>query len=224
MIYYDLDNADLPTDPDEVHCTRPMWRKFVRSAPSSYANSLAVMEWKGEEGPTVDEVAGWLWGYEESLFSPLVSAVEKLSRKVQQLEENMSYSPPVRASISAIRSRHFPTQEREYRAYTPRGTLWFYLRDHGEDMRKWDGQPTSILRTRVQELQGRTTTKGDPSRKSAAPVSSEQLPRQSRRPDLASDPLEGASKSFPQELIHQLEVQGVISKTRSPFNSPIWPV
>ncbi|KAM6366561.1 uncharacterized protein FN964_002630 [Alca torda] len=169
MIYYDLDNADLPTDPDEVHCTRPMWRKFVRSAPSSYANSLAVMEWKGEEGPTVDEVAGRLRRYEESLSSPLVSAVEKLSRKVQQLEENMSYSPPVRASISAIRSRHFPTQEREYRAYTPRGTLWFYLCDHGEDMRKWDGQPTSILRTRVQELQGRTTTKGDPSRKSAAP-------------------------------------------------------
>ncbi|PKU38003.1 hypothetical protein llap_11690 [Limosa lapponica baueri] len=25
-------------------------------------------------------------------------------------------------------------------------------------------------------------------------------------------------------LIHQLETQGVISKTRSPFNSPIWPV
>ncbi|KAM6376437.1 uncharacterized protein FN964_002095 [Alca torda] len=118
MIYYDLDNADLPTDPDEVHCTRPMWRKFVRSAPSSYANSLAVMEWKGEEGPTVDEVAGQLRQYEESLSSPLVSAVEKLSHKVQQLEENMSYSPPVRASISAIRSRHFPTQERVQRVHT----------------------------------------------------------------------------------------------------------
>ncbi|PKU29468.1 hypothetical protein llap_20228 [Limosa lapponica baueri] len=26
------------------------------------------------------------------------------------------------------------------------------------------------------------------------------------------------------QLIHQLEIQGVISKTRSPFNSPIWPV
>ncbi|GAB0192593.1 hypothetical protein GRJ2_001724600 [Grus japonensis] len=26
------------------------------------------------------------------------------------------------------------------------------------------------------------------------------------------------------ELIHQLESQGVISRTRSPFNSPIWPV
>jgi len=57
----------------------------------------------------------------------------------------MSYSPPVRASVSAIRRKHFSAQEREYRGYTPRGTLWFYLRDHGEDMRKWDGKPTSSL-------------------------------------------------------------------------------
>ncbi|PKU32055.1 ubiquitin carboxyl-terminal hydrolase 4 [Limosa lapponica baueri] len=44
MIYYDLDSAQLPRDPDEVQCTRPMWQKFVRSALSLYANSLAVME------------------------------------------------------------------------------------------------------------------------------------------------------------------------------------
>ncbi|GAB0206477.1 ubiquitin carboxyl-terminal hydrolase 4 [Grus japonensis] len=63
MVYYDPDNA--PTDPDEVQCTQPMWRKFVRSAPSSYANSLAVIDWKSEEAPTVDEVAGRLQQYEE---------------------------------------------------------------------------------------------------------------------------------------------------------------
>ncbi|GAB0180366.1 hypothetical protein GRJ2_000501900 [Grus japonensis] len=80
-----------------------MWQKFVWSAPSSYANSLAVMDWKSEEVPTVDEVAGRLQQYEESLSSSLVLAVEKLSRKVQQLEENLSYSPPVQTSISAIR-------------------------------------------------------------------------------------------------------------------------
>ncbi|PKU31322.1 ubiquitin carboxyl-terminal hydrolase 4 [Limosa lapponica baueri] len=95
MIYYDLDNVQLPTDPNEVQCTRSMWQKFVRSAPSIYANLLAVMEWKGEEGPTVDEVAAQLQQYEENLSSPLDSAVEKLSRKVQQLEENMSYSPHI---------------------------------------------------------------------------------------------------------------------------------
>jgi len=90
----------------------------------------------------VDEVAVRLRQYRESLSSSLVSAVEKL---VKRLEENMSYSPPVWASVSAIRGKRFCAQEREYRGYTPRGTLWFYLRDHGEDMRKWDGKPTSSL-------------------------------------------------------------------------------
>jgi len=55
LVYYDPDNAQLPADPDEVQCTRPMWRKFVWRAQSSYANSLAVIDWKGEEAPTVDE-------------------------------------------------------------------------------------------------------------------------------------------------------------------------
>ncbi|GAB0206206.1 hypothetical protein GRJ2_003086200 [Grus japonensis] len=83
-----------------------MWRNFVRSAPSSYANSLAVIDWKSEEAPTVDEVAGQLRPYEESLSPSIVSAVEKLSQEVQQLKENMSYSPPVQTSIiSAIRMR-----------------------------------------------------------------------------------------------------------------------
>ncbi|GAB0190117.1 macrophage immunometabolism regulator [Grus japonensis] len=103
MVYDDPDNMQLPTDPDEVQSTQSMWQKLVWSAPSLYANSLAVIDWKSEEAPTVDEVAGRLWQYEESLSSSLVSAVEKLSREVWQLKEDMSYSPPVQTSISAIR-------------------------------------------------------------------------------------------------------------------------
>ncbi|GAB0209013.1 EH domain-containing protein 4 [Grus japonensis] len=64
-------------------------QKFVRSAPSSYANSLTVIDWKSEEAPAVDEVAGQLWEYEESLSSSLVSAVEKLSQEVRQLKEDI---------------------------------------------------------------------------------------------------------------------------------------
>jgi len=70
--------------------------------------------------------------------------MEKLSQKVQQLEESMSYSPPVWASISDIRGKHSSFQEREYRGYTPRGTLWFYLHDHGEDMSKWMENPPEV--------------------------------------------------------------------------------
>jgi len=174
-----------------------MWRKFVRSAPSSYAKSLAVLNWKGKEAPTVDEVAVRLRQYEESLSSSLVSAVEKL---VKRLEQSISYSPPVRASISAIRGKRSSAQEREYRGYTSWGALWFYLRDHGEDMRKLDGKLTSSLEARVRELRGKTITKGNSVRKNAAPVSSTQLSRPGRQFDLDSSPLEGTSKSFLQQV------------------------
>ncbi|KAK4807022.1 hypothetical protein QYF61_000351 [Mycteria americana] len=60
VIYGDLDNKQLSKDPDEVQCTRPTWRKLVRSAPASYANSLAILTWKDGEGPMVDEAASQL--------------------------------------------------------------------------------------------------------------------------------------------------------------------
>ncbi|GAB0209940.1 hypothetical protein GRJ2_003459700 [Grus japonensis] len=207
MVYYDLDNTQLPTDPDEVQCTRPMWQKFVRSA-LLYVNVLAVMDQKGKEAPTVDEVPGRLWQYKESLSSSLVSVVEKLSQEFQQFrEDDISYCPPVQTSISAIRSKHSSAQERGYRGYTPRGTLWFYLHDHGEDMRKWDGKPTLTLEAQVHELQGKTVTKGDSPRKNATPVSSRQSPRLSGRPDCVLDPLKGTSKSFLQEVSNEYSEQ-----------------
>ncbi|KAK4810445.1 hypothetical protein QYF61_004225 [Mycteria americana] len=94
-----------------------MWQKLVRNAPASYANSLAILTWKDREGPTVDELAGQLRQYEESLSSSLVLAVEKLSQEVQQLKEDRCYSPPVWTSISAIRSQRSSAQERGYRGY-----------------------------------------------------------------------------------------------------------
>jgi len=126
--------------------------------------------------------------------------VEKLAREVWQIKENISYSPPLRAIISAIRGKRSSAQDRAYRGYTPWGTLWFYLRDHGEDMRKSDGKPTSSLEARVRELRGKKINKGDSVRKNAAPVSSSQLSRPGRQFDLGSDPLEGTSKSFLQQV------------------------
>jgi len=141
----------------------------------------------------VDEVAVRLRQCEEGLSSS--SALNKLSREFQQFKEDMSYSPPVRARISAIRGKRSSAQER-----AARGTLWFYLRDHGEDMRKWDGKPTSSLEARVRELRGKTITKGDSLRKNAAPVSSSQLSRPGRQFDPDSDPLERTSNSFLQQV------------------------
>ncbi|XP_049649835.1 uncharacterized protein LOC126035345 [Accipiter gentilis] len=121
-IHHDPENPQLPKDPDEVQCTRPMWRKFVWSAPSSYANALAIMTWKDKESPIVDEVSHQLRHYEENLSSSLqacISAMENLSEDVQQIKEGMSYCTLVRTNVSAIRSERSSAQEREYRRYTP---------------------------------------------------------------------------------------------------------
>jgi len=52
----------------------------------------------------------------------------------------------------------------------------------------------------VRELRGKTITKGDSARKNAAAVSSSQLSRPGKQFDLDSDPLEGTSKSFLQQV------------------------
>ena len=53
-------------------------------------------------------------------------------------------------------------------------------------------------------MQGKTFTKGDSSSQNAAPVSSGQFSRQSRKLYLTSDPLEGTSKSFLQRVTNTL--------------------
>ena len=101
-----------------------------------------------------------------------------------------------------------------YRGYAPWGSLWFYLCDHGENM-KWDRKSTSIQEAQVRELRGKTITKGDSVRKKATPVSSGQLSRPGRQFDIASDPLEATSKSFLQEVSHSLtRIRGALPPAR----------
>lgn len=47
-----------------------------------------------------------------------------------------------RSEFLLLGSRYSPARERRY---TPQGNLWFYLHEHQEYMRKWDGKPTSAL-------------------------------------------------------------------------------
>ncbi|KAK4810930.1 hypothetical protein QYF61_013338 [Mycteria americana] len=42
VVYDDLNDEQLSKDPDEVQCTRPMWRKLVQSVPASSASSFEV--------------------------------------------------------------------------------------------------------------------------------------------------------------------------------------
>lgn len=207
MIYSDLDNAQTPKDPDEVQCTASMWQKLVRAAPSSHASTLAATDWEEGMGPTVDTMSNQLHKYEENLSAPVracISAVERLS---QWLEEHISSSSPRWKNLSAIKCQHSPAQARENPGRTPRGTLWFYLRDYGEDMRKRDGEPTSALAVRVHELQKDTAARKEAPRRIAAPVSVGQSPRGSRRASITPDPDEETSASHLEELIDRCSNQ-----------------
>lgn len=77
-----------------------MWQKFLWSAPSLHANSLAVLSWKENKGQTVGELAGQLQKHKGSFTSSLwacTSAVEKLP---DTLAEKLSENCPKSSSDS----------------------------------------------------------------------------------------------------------------------------
>ena len=64
----------------------------------------------------------------------------------------------------------------------PRGTLWFFLRDQGEDMRKWDGEPTFKLEAHVHELRGKRPAKYGSPKKAVSLVAVETQEDNQRSP------------------------------------------
>ncbi|KAK4810528.1 hypothetical protein QYF61_004491 [Mycteria americana] len=129
VIYGDLDNDEVSKDPDDILCIQAMWRKVVQNAPVSYSNSLAAMYCPDTDTPTVERASSWLQNLEENLCpssSPQASTLAVRSAPRSQ-------SPPVQ-----VRGKGSPR-------CMPRGTLWFFLRDQGEDMREWDGEPNFKL-------------------------------------------------------------------------------
>ncbi|XP_061225806.1 uncharacterized protein LOC133221146 [Neopsephotus bourkii] len=191
MIYHRPNAGIAPIGPDEVECTRPMWQKFTQNAPSSYAHSLAPITWHDVAPPTVDEMIHQLQEFEDHLTPSIISTVEKLSQELKQLRDdlsNLSSSPHVPTHVSTI--KRYPTaRKRRYRRYTPWATLWFYLQDHREDMKKWDGKPTSDLEERVHELKRRPKVRDDHPMKAVASVSGEQVPGWSGRADFIPAPV-----------------------------------
>ncbi|TRZ13650.1 hypothetical protein HGM15179_013466 [Zosterops borbonicus] len=201
------ENERFPKSPNDVQCTSRMWLRFAWLGPEMYSCYLATLQWKEGEDK-VGVLANKLRIYEDTVTAPVrthVSSVEtRLAEQVQSLTEeshqklkelkkkiyHISQEP---TRVSAIKSRRSPAKERRY---TPRGNLWSFLREHGEDMKKWDGKPTSSLAARVRELKRRTPTTRSPSRIKVAPVS--QNSRWYRNDDM-TDPLEETSKTYIQK-------------------------
>ncbi|KAK4813292.1 hypothetical protein QYF61_020871 [Mycteria americana] len=197
VIYSDLDNKQLSKDPDEVWCTQRVWRKFVRSAPSSHANSLAVMTWKDGEEPTVDELVSQLRQYQEIPKIPLppyrpVSWLWKIcpgrSSNLKRLCPTPYLYEPVSQPLGDQRGpASSQVEERDNWLYW---AVWI----------RWPGT-------------------SDPRECEALVDTGAQCPL------MPSSNITPAESLIPiHELFCQLESPGVISKTRSPFNSPVWPV
>ncbi|RMC19689.1 hypothetical protein DUI87_03253 [Hirundo rustica rustica] len=123
--------------------------------PSQYATFIATIH-PDNNRETVGSVANKLRNYESIISGPMqaqVSAVAKELREemremreevTEKMEEmmrrNSSHVAPVLVTGPRVRAQRPPARER---GYTPRADLWYFLRDHGEDMGRWDGKPTS---------------------------------------------------------------------------------
>lgn len=99
--------------------------------------------------------------------------VDRLER-LEQVREERSHVPPYRPESLLLGASTPCLIEGVHTTSYP----GFYLHDHMEDRRKWDGKFTSAQATRVCELRAGMTTTGNSSRVNATPVSSGQVLRQ----------------------------------------------
>ena len=82
----------------------------------------------------------------------------------------MVSSQPASSGISAMKRRRAPARASDNSKTMLRIALWNYLRQHGENVKKWHKKPTPALQAQVKELQDRSTTKVNFSKKVIAPV------------------------------------------------------
>ena len=102
-------------------------------------------------------VSGTSDGDQDSLKSLLEGLIKLVS------------SQPASSNVSAIKRRDPPAHASDNSKTMTRMALWHYVRDHGEDMKKWHKKPTPALQAWVKELQDRSTTKVN-SKNMIAPV------------------------------------------------------
>lgn len=173
-IIFDRDGQPA-TDPDKVRCTSQMWWILSRQGPATYANYLASMHLDGNR-ETVGSVSNKLRMYSGMVQGPLqtrISAIETLVESLrdeqkkfrEEIKESLQVAP-VRGRGSEFRARRPSAREG---GQVSRTELWYFLKDHGEDMRRWDRKPTRALAARVQELKGSEGRRS--ARVSAVPVS-----------------------------------------------------
>ncbi|XP_005042583.1 PREDICTED: uncharacterized protein LOC101816049 [Ficedula albicollis] len=188
-------------DPDKVRCTGQMLWNLATLGPSQYTAFIAMINADNKE--TVGSVTSQLRNFEsmmEAYVSAVVKELEQLKEKIREMREeirrNISHMARMQVTGPKVRAQSPPSRER---GYTPRADLWFFLRDHGEDMRRWDGKPTYVLAARVRQLREGSTNQGSSAKVKIASTSHDQGVGYYRREDNLSDPLEGPCSMYAQE-------------------------
>ncbi|RMC21558.1 hypothetical protein DUI87_02424 [Hirundo rustica rustica] len=146
-------------DPDKVKCTGQMLWNLANLGPSQYATYIATIH-PDNNRETVGSVANKLRNYESIISGPMQAQVSAMAKELrekmeevteeirevrEEMRRNSSHVAPVRVTGPRVRAQRPPDRER---GYTPRADLWYFLSDHGEDMGRWDGKPTSALAAR----------------------------------------------------------------------------
>ncbi|RMC20416.1 hypothetical protein DUI87_01266 [Hirundo rustica rustica] len=190
-------------DPNKVRCTGQMLWNLTTLGPSQYTTFIATIN-ADNNRETVGSVANKHRNYESMISGPMQAqdsaVVKELREEIREVREEMrrnnSRVAPVRVTGPRVRAQQPPARER---GYTPRADLWLFLHDHGEDMGRWDGKPTSALAAWVRELKERNTNRGGLTKMKVASTSHDQAVRYYRSEDDMSDPCEGSSTMNAQE-------------------------
>ncbi|TRZ12790.1 hypothetical protein HGM15179_014314 [Zosterops borbonicus] len=180
--------------------------KLVRLGPSEYASALAIMK-QEETDKTVLDMAKKLRAYADAVHGPTHARIAAVETRLQKLKNKIEKNhKKLREEIkkdflqiSAVQIRSPGIQRRRSfdgeRRYTPRAELWFFLRESGENMRRWDEKPTAALAQRVRNLKKGRIQRGSLNKQKAAPVIRSQDVKYDVNDDM-SDPLERTSKTY----------------------------
>ncbi|RMC18195.1 hypothetical protein DUI87_05076 [Hirundo rustica rustica] len=133
---------------------------------------------RDETEETVLDMAKKLRTYADAMHGPTHARIAALETQVRgladKMEENHKELKQDILQISAVQLRGSGTTrkhslDREGKGI-PRAKLWSFLRDCGENMKRWDGESTDAITQRLHELLDGKTVRGNSSKKEAAPV------------------------------------------------------
>ncbi|XP_051647279.1 uncharacterized protein LOC127472742 [Manacus candei] len=187
LMYEDPHYDPVTDDPEVAICTMPMWKKIIQGAPASYVHTLTgVMLPNMPETPvsmlctvlrhmkeTIESRNEFSRDYSDPSYRQRPERDEPYGRfdyeddygdhrDRRYRNRSADRSRPRSRSWSRSRSRSPSVTRRRSenpKRRSKRNELWSYLRAHGENMSKWDGEPTSRLEARVKELKRKEADK-----------------------------------------------------------------